>query len=70
VERRGGRVWEALGPRERLAITAGTLRRAMPDIADRDVFVCGPDDFTASIAAACRAAGVPARRIHFESFAF
>ncbi|MGT2426688.1 ferredoxin reductase family protein [Amnibacterium kyonggiense] len=70
VQRRGGRLWEALGPRERLAVTAGTLRRAMPDIADRDVFVCGPDDFTAAIAAACRDAGVPAARIHFESFAF
>jgi predicted ferric reductase len=70
VERRGGRIWEALGPRERLAITAGTLRRAMPDIAERDVFVCGPDEFTTSIATACRAAGVPTGRIHFESFAF
>jgi predicted ferric reductase len=70
VDRRGGRIWEALGPRDRLRITAGTLRRALPDIADRDVFVCGPDAFTASIAAECRAAGVPARRIHSESFAF
>jgi predicted ferric reductase len=70
VARRDGRLWEALGPRDRLAISAGSLRRAMPDIADRDVFVCGPDEFTESIAASCRAAGVPARRIHFESFAF
>lgn len=70
TERRGGRLWEALGPRDRLTITAGTLHRAMPDIADRDVFVCGPDAFTTAIAAACRAAGVPADRIHSESFAF
>ena len=70
VARRGGRIWEALGPRDRLQITAGTLRRALPDIADRDVFVCGPDEFTTSIATECRAAGVPARRIHSESFAF
>lgn len=70
IDRRGGRLWEALGPRRRLIVTEGTLRRAMPDIADRDVFICGPDDFTASIAAECRTAGVPADRIHFESFAF
>jgi predicted ferric reductase len=70
VERRGGRMWEALGRRDRLVISAATLRRAMPDIADRDVFVCGPDSFTAAIAAECRAAGVAATRIHFESFAF
>ncbi|GAA2754140.1 ferredoxin reductase family protein [Amnibacterium kyonggiense] len=70
VQRRGARLWEALGPRDRLSVTAGTLRRAMPDIAERDVFICGPDDFTAAIAAACREAGVPASRVHFESFAF
>jgi ferredoxin-NADP reductase len=68
--RRGGRLWEALGPRDRLRLTAGTLLRAMPDIADRDVFICGPDAFTTEIAAECRGAGVPAARIHFESFAF
>lgn len=70
VDRRAGRLWAALGPRTGLAITAQTLGRAMPDIADRDVFICGPDDFTASVAAECRAAGVPGNRIHFESFAF
>jgi len=70
IDRRGGRFWEALGPRDRIAVTADTLRRALPDLAERDVFVCGPESFTASIAAACRAAGVPADRVHFESFAF
>jgi ferredoxin-NADP reductase len=70
VERRGGRIWEALGPRTRISITAATLRRALPDLADRDVYLCGPEDFTASLAAACREAGVPAARVHFESFVF
>ena len=70
VERRDGRVWEALGPRNRLTITTGTLLRAMPDLAERDVFICGPDDFTETIAAACRAGGVTGDRIHYESFSF
>jgi predicted ferric reductase len=70
TERRGGRGWHALGTRDRVAITAESLRRGLPDVAERDVFICGPDEFTASIAAACREAGVPAGRIHFESFAF
>ncbi|GAA4737639.1 ferric reductase-like transmembrane domain-containing protein [Amnibacterium soli] len=70
VERRGGRMWEALGARTRITISGESLRRAMPDIADRDVFVCGPDAFTATVATACRAAGVPDARIHHESFAF
>ncbi|MGN6445997.1 ferredoxin reductase family protein [Amnibacterium sp.] len=70
VERRDGALWTALGPRNRISITAQTLTRALPDIAERDVFVCGPDAFTESVAAACREAGTPAQRIHFESFAF
>lgn len=70
VDRRGGRLWAAVGPRDRITITAATLARSMPDLAERDVFVCGPDAFTAAIAAECRAAGVPTSRIHHESFAF
>ena len=70
VERRDGRMWEALGPRARVTITADTLRRAMPDLAERDVFICGPDAFTEQVAAECRAAGVAPGRIHYESFAF
>ena len=48
VERRGGRFWEAVGPREKVRITASTLRRALPDIHRRDVYICGPEAFTAS----------------------
>ena len=70
VDRRGGRLWAAVGPRDRITVTAATLARSMPDLAERDVFVCGPDAFTAAIAAECRAAGVPTSRIHHESFAF
>jgi ferredoxin-NADP reductase len=61
---------EAVGARHQVRITADTLLKALPDIPDRDVFICGPESFTAAVAAECRAAGVPARRIHFESFAF
>jgi ferredoxin-NADP reductase len=70
VERREGRLWEALGPRGRVRITASTLRRALPDVHARDVFICGPGTFTETVAAECRRAGVPASRIHFESFVF
>jgi predicted ferric reductase len=70
VERRGGTVWQAVGSRDRVRITASTLRRALPDIHQRDVFICGPQQFTAAVAAECRRAGIPDARIHFESFAF
>ena len=70
IDRRGGRFWEAVGPRDRARINASTLRRALPDIHQRDVFICGPEAFTASVADECRRAGIPEARIHFESFVF
>jgi predicted ferric reductase len=70
VERRGGELWQAVGTRDQVTITASTLRRALIDIHQRDVFICGPEAFTASVAEECRRAGIPTSRIHFESFAF
>ena len=70
VARRGGLVWEAIGSRDQVQITAATLRRALPDISQRDVYICGPDQFTAQVAAECHRAGVPTNNIHFESFVF
>jgi predicted ferric reductase len=40
----------------------------VPDIADRDVYVCGPEPWAHEVARTTGAAGVPADRIHSESF--
>jgi len=45
------------------------LRRLVPDLAERDVFVCGPPAMTTAIERNVRRAGVPARHIHTERFA-
>jgi predicted ferric reductase len=45
------------------------LRELVPDIADRDVYVCGPPSMTAATVRSVRA-HVPARHIHVERFAF
>ena len=45
------------------------LRQLVPDLAERDVFVCGPPAFTDLTRRNVRAAGVPRRRIHDERFA-
>jgi ferredoxin-NADP reductase/DMSO/TMAO reductase YedYZ heme-binding membrane subunit len=68
VCRRGGRVHALVGPREQVPLDAAALRRLVPDLASRDVFVCGPDGFRRAFTAAVRAAGVPAPRVHHETF--
>lgn len=44
------------------------LRARVPDIADRDVFVCGPEAWTALVRRTVTAAGVPDGRVHTETF--
>ena len=42
----------------------------VPDVADRDVFVCGPRPWTELVLRDLRAAGVPEHHIHLENFAW
>ncbi|MFD0432735.1 ferredoxin reductase family protein [Streptomyces chartreusis] len=67
---RGARVLYALnGPHgERPCLTAESLCATVPDLSRHDVYVCGPHGFARELYAALRAAGVPNRRIHHESF--
>ena len=46
------------------------LRRLVPDVADRDVFVCGPAGWTDLVLTAVRAAGVPDAHVHVERFSW
>ncbi|MGP8207540.1 MAG: ferric reductase-like transmembrane domain-containing protein [Acidimicrobiales bacterium] len=70
VERRGGRAYAVIGPRQTARLDARSLGRFIPDLARRDVYVCGPAGFSESIVAAALALGVPRDRIHHEAFAF
>lgn len=45
------------------------LAATVPDIAERDVFVCGPDGFVDAALAALCANGVPTANIHLEHYA-
>ncbi|MDH2413830.1 hypothetical protein [Nocardioides sp. CER19] len=47
---------------------ARTLLGLVPDLADRDVFVCGPPGWTDSFTRAARDAGLPADQLHVETF--
>ena len=44
------------------------LQRWVPDIAERDVFVCGPERWTSMVRASLVAAGLPEDRLHLETF--
>ena len=46
------------------------LRQLVPDVAARDVFVCGPDPWMKAVEEAVLAAGVAPERIHSERFAW
>lgn len=45
------------------------LQELVPDLQDREVYVCGPPGMTALLSAHVRRAGVPAKYIHSEGFA-
>ena len=70
VAARGGRLHEVVGPRSEAPLDAPALNRLVPDIAQRDVFVCGPGGFMRSFIDAALTLGVPRARIHHEDFAF
>ena len=73
ARQRGAYVHYLVGPPRRGAndhLSAPKLQRLVPDLRDRDVFLCGPAPMMVAAEASLRQAGVPRRHIHLESFAF
>ncbi|MFK0194539.1 ferric reductase-like transmembrane domain-containing protein [Kitasatospora sp. NPDC090308] len=66
---RGVRVHELLGGRAEVGDLGAALHRLVPGLARHEVYLCGPEEFTADAVRALRAAGVRADRVHHESFA-
>ncbi|WP_030212510.1 ferric reductase-like transmembrane domain-containing protein [Streptomyces sp. NRRL WC-3626] len=44
------------------------LTRLVPDLTDRDVYVCGPPGMTTAVLRGLRELGVPRQQIHYERF--
>jgi ferredoxin-NADP reductase len=65
--RRGAEVHYLTGPDRTLS--GAELRVLIPDIAQRDVYVCGSPEMIRSTRATLRGLGVPARHINLERFA-
>jgi predicted ferric reductase len=70
VYQRGGRLVEVVGPRQRVRFDAHALYRIVPDIAARDVYVCGPGGFSSEVARIARRLRVSSEQIHIEAFGF
>lgn len=52
------------------AASPATLAALVPDVADRDVYVCGPRAWALAVEADAVAAGCPKARVHREEFAW
>jgi predicted ferric reductase len=65
------RVHYVVGRRRELGhdpLSAKHLQRLVPDLARREVYVCGPDGMTRAVQRSVTALGVPRRLVHTEEF--
>ncbi|MGY6650750.1 ferredoxin reductase family protein [Amycolatopsis sp. TRM77291] len=67
---RGAVVRVLSGPSDQAGPVLGApnLRRMVPDITDRDVFVCGPPGMTSATLRSLRELRVPSQQVHAERF--
>jgi predicted ferric reductase len=68
--RRGAKVHFLVGRRKDHPefLTPSHIRHLVPDVGQRDVFVCGPLGFAEAVRSSLASLGVPARQVHVESF--
>ncbi|HEY6276105.1 MAG TPA: ferredoxin reductase family protein [Streptosporangiaceae bacterium] len=69
VRHQHGQLHQLIGGREQAGLDERSLPRLVPDLHRRDVYVCGPEGFVASIVDLVRQLGVPDEAIHHEAFA-
>lgn len=76
--RRGATLFHLVGPRDPVApdswlpaaghLAGYTLTDYVPDIADADVYVCGPAAWAGNVLSAARSAGVREDQLRYERF--
>ena len=49
---------------------AKSLKALVPQFADSDVYICGPEPWVSAVRKAAEDLGVPKKRFHDEAFAF
>ncbi|MFC4472223.1 ferric reductase-like transmembrane domain-containing protein [Streptomyces xiangluensis] len=65
---KGAHLFLVSGPATPDKLAPAELTRLVPDIADRDVYVCGPPGMTGAVLRTLRDLDVPKQQIHFERF--
>ncbi len=70
VHHRRGTLHELVGSREDHPVHAAGLAQLVPDIGERDVYVCGPQSFVTDVVTAARDLGVPKEALHYEVFSW
>ncbi|MBV7695789.1 ferric reductase-like transmembrane domain-containing protein [Streptomyces sp. TRM70350] len=65
---KGAELYLVTGPAQPDRLSQGELARLVPDIADRDVYLCGPPGMTRGVLRSLRELGVPKAQIHHERF--
>ncbi len=68
VKKTHGTLHELVGPRSATGGPRTFLPRLVPDLTDRDVYVCGPEGFVHEVIAAAQELGVHRRSIHYEVY--
>ncbi|MHB1487606.1 MAG: ferredoxin reductase family protein [Acidimicrobiales bacterium] len=70
VRHRKGSLHELIGPRHQHLLDERALRSLVPDVQERDVYICGPEGFVADLVATASRLGVPKDAVHHEAFAW
>ncbi len=74
ADRRGIRVHYVVGDHRDAGsaglVSVASLEAMVPDLRERDVYLCGPPGLVAALRATLREAQVPRRNVHLEEFAF
>ncbi|HUY07336.1 MAG TPA: ferric reductase-like transmembrane domain-containing protein [Acidimicrobiales bacterium] len=70
VEARHGRYHPLIGSRSEIRLDSRTLRALVPDIAERDIYLCGPESFNEIVTKSAERLGADPERVHHEAFSF
>jgi predicted ferric reductase len=68
VRKLDGTLHELVGPRSATGGPRKFLSRLVPDLRQRDIYVCGPQGFVREVVAAAHALGVHRASVHYEEY--